>query len=347
MPKKLLLICSRTFPGSHRVLKNLKMVLKDSIDAHIIPIEELFCFRPQLGSYRIEKRIRQIQTDLHLVSIDKLMDYGNNILFAAWGPAYDVVLKKLNKKGITPSLIMCSTPGQSELSRHELMDYCKIIEYLKRGEIKYWLLNRRLYNSIGRVIKQSTYFPHTIDLNQFANIVPQHLDGKNIDLFCLPRLGKNVLNQVLGFKLSGVSAKLHINFRDRVIDLLITRINAPVVHHDWMEVSAYNSFIAAMDLSLQATFTESFSYAVAERMCLGVPAITSYDIYFTAEDPFLSKYLCIKALDTPPEIAGAIKRILESDNLRQDLSEKCRNIIEKIARTNNREARDFILGFVE
>jgi len=287
MPKRLLLICSETFPGSFKVITNLKGVLKDLVKTNILPIQKLFIFKPNISNKRVRRRLQKIQTDLNLLNIDKIINYGDNILFTAWSPIYDVVLKKLNKKGITPSLIMCSTPGQSELSRHELKDYHNIIQHLRKGELKYWLLNKRLYASIGRAIEQSIYFPHTIDLEQFKNVKSKNLDGKNIDLFCLPRLGKNIFNQILGFKISGVSAKLHINFRDKIIDLLIKDIRANIVHHNWLSDSEYYGLVAAMDISLQTTFTESFSYAVAERMYLGVPVITSYDIYLVAKDPFL------------------------------------------------------------
>jgi glycosyltransferase involved in cell wall biosynthesis len=326
---------------------NLQGVLKDIADTSIIPIEELFVFRPRLGRYRIEKRIRKIQTDLHIMNINNVTAYGNNILFAAWGSQYDVLLNKLNKKGITPSLIMCSTPGQSELSRHELKNYHSIIRYLRMGKLKHWLLNKRLYDSIGRIITQCTYFPHTLDLHQFQLIQPQILKGKNIELFCKPRLGKNIINQILAFKISGTLAQLHINFSDKLIDPIINDFNVEIVRHEWIVDSGYYSLIAAMDLSLQATFTESFSYAVAERMCLGIPVITSFDIYLTADDAFLSKHLCVQALDTPSKIAVLIKEIIEHDTLRQDLGKKCQEVIECIAQKNNKEARDFIVNFLD
>ncbi len=343
MSKRLLLICSETFPGSYKVITNLTGVLKNLVKADILPIERQFVFRPNIGIKRVKRRLQKIQVDLKLLSIDTIVDYGNNILFAAWSPIYDVLLKKLNKKGITPSLIMCSTPGQSELSRHELVSYHKIIEYVRTGRIQYWLLNKRLYDSIGKIIKQAIYFPHTIDLEQFNNIKPTKLKGKNIDLFCTTRLGKNILNQIVAFKISAVPATLHINFSHKLFNPLIKDINAQIVSHKWIDESKYYNLVAAMDLSLQATFSESFNYAVAERMCLGVPVITSYDIYLVAEDPLLSKNLCIKALDTPSEIARLIKAIAKDDKLRLSLGEQCRIAIERIAHKNNKEARDFII----
>lgn len=346
MSKNLLLICSQGFPGSFRVITNLKGVLKGIAVVDIMPIEKLFLLRQQIGGRGFARYLEKINTRLGLLDIKPAKNYGNNILMAGWGYLYDVLLRKLNKEGITPSLIMCSTPGQSELSSHELVGYNNIIEYVRKGKIKHWLLNRRLFNSIGQVIKQSIYFPHTIDLKQFENVIPRELDGKNIDLFCPTRAGKNILNQVIGFKISEVKAILHINFSNNLLNQFIEKINVKVSRHDWIDDSEYYNFIAGMDLSLQATFTESFSYAVAERMCLGIPVITSCDIYLTSDDDFLSQYLCVAKLDTPSEIARLIKIVLADSKLRQSLSIRCRTSIKKIASRNNSEARSFISDFL-
>jgi len=347
MRKKLLLVCSQGFPGSYRVITNLKGILDDIVDIQVLPIEDLFVFRPRLGNMRIERRLQKIQTDLSMMNVNKVIEYGDKILFTAWGPPYDVVLEKLNKMGIKPSLIMCSTPGQSELSRHELKDYHNMIKYLERGKLRHWLLNKRLFDALAGITKHAVYFPHTLDLSQFENVVPLKMDGINVDLFCTLRLGKNILNQVLAFKISGVNGKLHINFRDNHVSPVVRDIGANIVNHKWIRTSQYYNLVAAMDLSLQATFTESFSYAVAERMYLGVPVITSFDIYLTAGDQFLSTYLCVKTLDTPSEMAGMIRRIINDAELRDELSESCRTVIKQIATKNNREARDYIIEFLK
>ncbi len=347
MPSRLALVCSSTFPGSFKVIMNLERVLTPLVNVDLIPIESLISLKVKTGIKRIDLRWRKIQVDLKALSIERLFEYGNNILFTAWGPIYDVALSKLNNRGIVPSLIMCSTPGQSELSRHELRDYHSIISYLKKGKLRYWLLNKRLFSSLGSIFGQAIYFPHTIDLDQFKSITPSSLQGCNIDLFCAIRLGKNILNQVIAVKLSKSQPLLHVNFNEPNLSRIMKDINIPIIWHPWIESHEYYSLVAGMTLSLQATFTESFSYAVAERMCLGVPPITAYDIYLTADDPFLAEHLCIKALDTPREIASKIDDLLGDEKLLTDISAKCREVINRIALKNNQEAIDFILDFVK
>jgi hypothetical protein len=347
MPKRLLFVCSKTFPGSYKVLTNLQGVLDGRAEVKILPIEDLLTFKSPIGNARVRNRINKTQIDLKMINISPLADYGDNIFFAGWGPLYDVVLEKLNHKGIAPSLIMCSTIGQSELASHELISYHNIIQYLKRKNLKYWLLNRRLFDSVGQMIKGSILFPHTIDLNQFKDVVRKDIPGRNIDLFCQPRPGKNILNQLMGYKLSGISANIHINFRNERFEKIISDFDITVQRHGWMADNEYYGFLKSMDMSLQVTFTESFNYAVAERMCLSVPTMTSYDIYFTADDPLLAKHLCIQGLDTPAEIGRSIKNIMDDDKLRKNLGDQSRTVIETIARKNNQAATDFIMDVLK
>ena len=342
MRKKLLLLCSKGFPGSSKVLINLKSILSNYFDVQLIYLEQLLLVRSPLPKNKGQRMLNFLQTNFHLLNIKHLLDYGSNILFAGWGTMYEIVLKKLNNNGIKPSLIMCSTPGQAELSKGELYLYNNIITHFKKGNIKYWLLNKRLFDSMGKLVKRTTYFPHTIDLTQFRKVIPNFLIGSNLDLFCPVRPGKNIVNQIIAFKLSNVTAKLHVNFSDIAMKTLLKALNIQVINHGWIDDSQYYNLIAAMKLSLQATFTESFNYAVAERMCLGVPVITSYDIYLTSNNAFLAKYLCVKRLDTPLEISDRINKIIKNNTLQKELSACCRKVIKQIALRNNRKVISFM-----
>ncbi|MGB9721757.1 MAG: hypothetical protein ACPL28_09800 [bacterium] len=342
MNNKILLLASKYFPGSMSVLENLKGVLKGVIDCEIKPIE-LFLHRPLFSNIRVINKIEtRMLRSLPPIRIKELLIYGNNIIFAGWDYRYDIILSALNKKGITPLLVLCSTLGQSELLSNELKDFIKIYDHMKNGRLKYILLNKRLYNSFGKIFPNAIYFPHTIDLHKYENIIPKQLDNINIDLFCALRPGKNVLNQILAYKMSNVNGFLHINFNNPVIDQIISLINLKVIKHKWLPAKEYYSLIAGMTASLQVTFTESFSYAICERMCLSVPCLTSYDIDLISEDKFLSQCLCVNSLDTPLVIARMLKRIIDDNELRSDLAKHSRQRIEEIANSENKYAVDYI-----
>lgn len=337
MNTQLLLISSKGFPGSYTLVKNLHGVIKSTIDSTLLPIEDLLLPNLDVQNKRLTRYFSTMQTKLHLVDIQKITKYGNSIVFSGWSRLYDVVLKVLNRRGIQPSVLLCSTPGQAELSRGELAIYHRLIRYVRTGNIKHFFLNKRLHDTLGEIIPEATYLPYAIDMTRLSNIEPLQVDGDNIDLFSPVRPGKNLINQIIAFKISNVHANLHINFHTDDIKKLISDINATVVSHAWIDDSQYYNLVAGMDLSLQVTFTESFSYAVAERMYLGIPVLTSCDVYFTAEHELLSKYLCITRLDTPREMAKRIKMLMADRTQRQEIGSVCKEVITKIANSSNRE----------
>jgi glycosyltransferase involved in cell wall biosynthesis len=337
MSARLLLISSKGFPGSYTLARNLHGAIKPEIDSMLLPIEDLLLPNFSFHSKRLTRFFSRFQTKLQLVDIQKITEHGNSIVFSGWSRLYDIVLEKLNRRGIQPSVILCSTPGQAELSRGELAIYHRLIKYTRGGNIKYFLLNKRLHDALGEFISEATYLPYAFDTAPFTNIQPRLLEGDNIDLFSPVRPGKNLINQIIAFKMSNVHANLHINFHTRDIKQLIDDINTTVVSHDWIDNSQYYSLVAGMDLSLQVTFTESFSYAVAERMYLGVPVLTSCDIYFMAEHEQLSEYLRITSLDTPREMARKIRILMDNRTRRKKIGSLCKEVITKIATKNNRE----------
>ncbi|MBA7542422.1 hypothetical protein ES705_34743 [subsurface metagenome] len=135
---------------------------------------------------------------------------------------------------------------------------------------------------------------------------------------------------------------LHINFDTEQFHGIIESISSQIVKHRWLPIEEYYSLISAMDISLQVTIGESFNYAVCERMALKVPVLTTPDIYLVSEDPFLAKYLCVSAPDTPSEISKAVKRIINSKNLRKEIGERCGERISEVAKYNNKIAIDQI-----
>lgn len=346
MNKKILLICSRISPGPFKVIKNLQGAVSETIDAKWVPLESIVSPPAIFGSKKMTFRYLRLQEYIKRFKVGELLKYNNNVFFVGWGAVNEALLQKLNRRGIQPSLIMCSTLGQSDFNSFERNSILRIIKNVKKGNIKHFLLNKRLNQIFGDILPNTTYFPYTIDIRQFSDVEPQDLVGTNVDIFCAVRPGKNVLNQILAFKLSKVSGNLHINFKNPQVYQFIKEIGVSTIEHEWLEQSEYYSLIGGMTVSLQTTFTESFSYAVAERMCLAVPVLTSFDIYLIAEDPFLSKHLCIRTLDTPSEIGRHIRMIAEDKKLRSELANSCRKRIIKIAEENNKTAEQCLNDIV-
>lgn len=332
---KLLLSAPIGCPGALSALRNHQGILSSVFNVDLVPLEELL-----LPSYIKTANYRllhvRILRRLKMISVEKILPYGDNVILASFGPIYETIITKLNKKGIRPSFIWCSSLGQLEMTPGERQAFVKMIDYFKKGKIKYFLMHRRLYDSLGYFIKDATFLPLSIDLKPYQNIVKKDLSGINVDLFCRPRFGKNILNQILAFKISEISGKMHINFDATQYHGIIETISSEIVCHKWVPLEEYYSMIAAMDASLQVTIGESFNYAVCERMALGVPVLTTPDIYLVSEDPVLSTRLCVSAPDTPQEIAEMLKKMINDKSLRNDTAERCRARITEVANENNK-----------
>lgn len=339
--KKILLSAPSGCPGALSALRNHQAILKPFVQCDLIPLEQLISpyfkrtkeFRKFY--YRLSKRTE-------IASVKQILPYGENVILASFGPVHETIIDKLNRKGIRPSFIWCSSIGQLELTPGEYKLFTRLIKLFKKGKIRYFLLPRRLYKSLGHFVKERTFFPYAIDLSQYQNMTKKSLDGINVDVFCRPRFGKNILNQILAFKTTNIAGNIHVNFDIDRFHGIIQLISSKIIRHTWLPIKEYYSLISAMDASLQVTIGESFNYAVCERMAMQVPVLTTPDIYLISEDPILAKYLCVSAPDTPTEIAKSLKHIVTDRLLRKELAEKCKQRIASVAEINNQIVIDQI-----
>jgi len=315
-------------------LRNIKAILTDKMDVDFFILEDLV-FPIKVSNKSLQRQLTRVQNRLKMITLDRLLPYGDNIIFAPFSPLIAHLVNELSKKGIRPSVMWCSTLSQAEMTRGEVEMLTILLNLLNTGKIKHQMAHRRIFESYGYFSKQAVFFPHPIDLRIFDPVKKQTLDGINVDLFCRPRLGKNILTQVLALKMTELDTKLHINFDLGKLGKIVEPIGVKPIIHSWLSQLDYYGLIAGMNMSLQVTFGESFNYAVAERMALSVPVLSTFDIYLLEEDPFLNKYLCVNAIDTPKVIAVSIKKILTDKKLCDDLAERCRERIEEVSRKNN------------
>lgn len=331
---KLLLSAPISCPGAMSALRNHQGVLSAHLQVDLVPLEILIL--PHLRDISKHRRLyfRTLRR-LKIISVKKILPYGENVIFASFNPLFETVIRKLNQNGIRPSFLWCSTIGQLEMTPQERKTFMRLVHYCRKGKIRYLILPRRLKDTLGTFVNNGIFFPYSIDLSPFKNIQPQELPNKNVDMFYRPRFGKNILNQIIAFKLSEIEGSLHINFDPSNFQGIIEAISTKIIKHDWLPEKEYYSLISGMDCSLQVTIGESFNYAVCERMALRIPVLTTPDIYLVSENSLLARYLCITTPDTPIEIANSIKRIVKDPKLRQDIGEQSRERIMLVAKSNN------------
>jgi glycosyltransferase involved in cell wall biosynthesis len=343
MKRRLLLTAHRGCPGPITAFRNIKGVLAEQMDVDFFILEDLV-FPVKVSNQSLQRQLIRVQNRLKMITLDRLLPYGDNIIFAPFSPLIAHLVNKLSKKGIRPSVMWCSTLNQAEMTSGEVEMLTILLSLLNAGKIKHQMAPCRIFESYGYFTKRAVLFPYPIDLEIFYPVKKQKLDGINVDLFCRPRLGKNILTQALALKMTELDTKLHINFDIGRFSKIVEQIGVKPIIHSWLTELDYYGLIAGMDMSLQVTFGESFNYAIAERMALSIPVLSTFDIYLLEEDPFLNKYLCVNAIDTPKVIAASIKRILTDKNLRDELAKRCRERIEAVSRKNNQAVCDTALS---
>ena len=116
-----------------------------------------------------------------------------------------------------------------------------------------------------------------------AVVQPAQLQGVNISLFGAAHARKNLLSQSAAFALAGrrfgfAGWTLHLNgqtTREASYAEWLALARIPYVDHGWLDRTAYLSLVAAMDVGLCATLSESYGYAAADHVELGVPVVAS------------------------------------------------------------------------
>ena len=265
MKQRLLLSAPRGAPGPITALKHHKAVLSKHYDVDLIPLEYLVSpswvrsTEQKRFVYRVSKRIRNV------LSVDRIAAYGENVIFGTFHPVHEGIVRKLNRLDIRPSFMWCSTLGQMEFTPNEMGLFVRLVEYLRKGRIRYLFLHRRLFNSMSMFVKEARLLPHSIDLTPYSGIQKIEMAGLHIDLFCRPRMGKNILNQIAAFKLAALDGKLHVNFDILQFKGIVDEIGCDIVRHKWIPADEYLRLVAAMQLSLQVTIGESFNYSVCDH----------------------------------------------------------------------------------
>lgn len=335
MRSRLLFSAPLGAPGPMTALRNHKAILGARYDVDLIPLEHLIS--PSILRSDKQKNIlyRMCKRFKTVLSVDRIRPYGDNVIFGTFHPVHEGIIRKLNRLNIRPSFMWCSTLGQMELTPHEMGLFVRLVELLNNGNIRHLFLHRRLFDSMHHFVRNAKLLPHSIDMTPYRRVQKSSLTDFHVDLFCRVRPGKNILNQIVAFKLAGIDGTLHTNFDARPFSGVVEEIGANIVRHGWMSAHEYLRLVASMGMSLQVTIGESFNYAVCERMCLGVPVLATNDIYLLSEDRFLAKHLCVDAPDTPSAIARAIGHLAREHQLRSEIAEASRLRITEVARKNN------------
>jgi glycosyltransferase involved in cell wall biosynthesis len=338
---KILLSCSNEHPGVRTHLLQLQKILPEK--TVFCPLEDCISFLP---NYRkMSKSLRGVRRAAKWISKMRISKrvamFGNGIILGGWHPWYHEMIVALNKMNIRPCILWCSTIGQTEMTwKLELNRFLQILAFLKKGMVRYLFVPEKTFESIGH-LENVEYLPHPISLKICAKTEETvDKENKHVDLFMKVRPGKNALQQIIAKKYTNEAYELHTNIRDEVILSIAREFGIPFTGHSWLPEDEYFKLISQMDASLQVTWTESFNYAVCERMILGIPTLVSPEVFLIYDDEVLREHLVVERPDSPLAIGKKLEDILKGKALRKDISERGKQRVREVAERYNAKIND-------
>jgi glycosyltransferase involved in cell wall biosynthesis len=234
------------------------------------------------------------------------------LVLSSWAPAYDALLAE--RRGRTVGR-WHSALLQTELSR-EGWKLSRLLELLGEGVLSGIACNDAA-TAAALDRPDVVYLPDVFDETRFATVRRAELDGVNVSLVGEPHGRKNLLVQSAGFERARRARNpdwtLHLfgqTVRRGGYARWLEHAGVSYVDHGFLPEMELLELIAGMDAGLCASISESYGYAAAEHVALGVPVIASRAVAslepsaLTAGDP-----------SDPAELAALLERAIESRGL--------------------------------
>jgi hypothetical protein len=209
------------------------------------------------------------------------------LVLSSWHERYEPILAR-RKDPVVPR--WHSTLVQSDLAE-EQAKIGRIIDLLNRRVVRVVAANDREFaRALGR--DDVVYLPDVLAEVGYSGVMPAPLRGVHVSLFGSAEGRKNIMAQSAAFERARRAAgdptwMLHLNgqsLADRGYDRWLEAARIPYVDHGWLDRPAYLSLVAAMNAGLCATLSESYCYAAADHVALGVPIVASPAIACLGDD---------------------------------------------------------------
>lgn len=140
------------------------------------------------------------------------------------------------------------------------------------------------------------YLPNTYACRTEEQVVQKSIEARlrrvrrRVSIFCAYRPLKNIVAQIAAVALAAqeIPLELHLlegpghNVLYRTVQALTAELPFPVVYHASMTNEACRELAGEMDLGLQVSLSETFSYVACEHMMGGVPVIGSASVPYAA-----------------------------------------------------------------
>lgn len=196
------------------------------------------------------------------------------LVLSAWTPGYERLLDQRSGPTVGRSH---SSLLQTELSR-EGWKVAKLLELLSESRLTGVAFDDA--DAAAALARPGVvHLPNVFDPCELAGVKPTELDGVNVALPGQPDARKNVLVQTAAFaRARKIDWKLHLfgqTLRRPGYARWLELAGVSFVDHGFLPRDQYLGLAAGMDAALCASVAESFGYAAAEFVELGVPTVVS------------------------------------------------------------------------
>ncbi len=196
------------------------------------------------------------------------------LVLSAWMPGYEGLLDE--RRGTTVGRAHSSLL-QLELSR-EGWKVAKLLELLAEGRLTSVAFDDA--DAAAALARPGVvHLPNVFDPSELAGVVPTELEGVNVALTGQPDARKNLLVQTAAFaRARRDDWTLHLfgqTLRRSGYARWLELAGISYVEHGFLQRDEYLGLAAGMDAALCASLAESFGFAAAEFVELGVPAVVS------------------------------------------------------------------------
>lgn len=229
------------------------------------------------------------------------------VVIQGWPPGSREFVESCARAGLMVKCLLHSSPALQGDSAGEAAVIGDVLGLLGKG------LMASLGTTKGGVIDAYAAIGHALvhvpnRAPVIGEVVPLEMEtAPNLGVFGEPWWPKNIATQALG-SLMLSNSTVHLS-KELLIDYLP---EDRVVIHGELDRQPFLSLLKAMDVNLNATFTECHPMQPSESYLLGVPCLISRNSILFRDDPELLDMTTVSSPDEPVSIADGIRRLLRN-----------------------------------
>lgn len=285
--------------------------------------------------------------DMDLLHITEQND--SRVLILQAPTFMSVTLEKIIDSGRYVNLVIHSTISYLQVEEEA---FANVQRYMNVKKDNFSISNPCIYEVDGfksYAACEIFYLPNTFNkiLSAGENVVFSRLekakrkDVVRIGLFCAYRPFKNIMTQITACNLLRKNLKLDVELHlfksnecnpvyKNVLKLLQNMRMAYVLHENCRNDELYD-ILQEIDIGLQVSYSETFSYIICEHMMMGTPTVASTAV------PFASK---VAEFNNANSIADCIREICVDDRAyARNVSEA----VERVARVKEENNHDALI----